>query len=315
MPQQGPGYGQGPDHGYGAGYAQGPGAGGDQGYGQAPGFGPGQGNGKPRNVIAIVALVAAIVGFIFAVWEGAFLVGWILLPIAFVLSLVALFQNGKPKKLAVAALIISIIGTIAGAVAFLGSAFNAFENEFNPETTVSEPAVEVTEPGVEETDVPAEETIEEATPEETTQEDSASGESGSRTNPAPLGSTLSSPEWEVTVNSFTPDATAEVMAENQFNEDPDAGSVYALINVTIKRVAAEPGYPLDVSVGYVTESGNVVNTFDSMVVVPDDLGNANELYEGAEATGNVVVMIPEGGAGTIRVTPGFLGDDVFIATA
>ncbi len=53
--------------------------------GQPPGSQPPPIAGKGRNTIAIVALVAAIVGFIFAVWEGAYLLGWVLLPIAFLL--------------------------------------------------------------------------------------------------------------------------------------------------------------------------------------------------------------------------------------
>ncbi len=43
------------------------------------------------NIVALVAMIVAIVGFIFACIPGALIVGWILLPIAFVLSIVSLF--------------------------------------------------------------------------------------------------------------------------------------------------------------------------------------------------------------------------------
>ena len=95
---------------------------------------PGEPGAKPakvRNTIAIVALAAAIAGFVFAVVEGAYILGWVLLPIAFVLSLVALFQRDKPKKMALAALIIVIVGTVAGAIAFLSSAARVNDAAFS----------------------------------------------------------------------------------------------------------------------------------------------------------------------------------------
>ncbi|MFF1875766.1 DUF2510 domain-containing protein [Kitasatospora herbaricolor] len=38
-----------------------------------------------RNVLGIVALAVAVLGFIFAAIPGALIVGWVLLPIAFIL--------------------------------------------------------------------------------------------------------------------------------------------------------------------------------------------------------------------------------------
>src|SRR5688572_32344571 len=73
---------------------------------------------KNRNVLGIIALVASVVGFVFACIPGALIVGWILLPIAFILALVALFQAGS-KWPAITGLILSIVGTIVGFVVFL----------------------------------------------------------------------------------------------------------------------------------------------------------------------------------------------------
>ncbi|MFF1635834.1 hypothetical protein [Leifsonia sp. NPDC058248] len=50
------------------------------------------------------------------------------------------------------------------------------------------------------------------------------------------------------------------------------------------------------------------------VVAPDPALGADELYKGASATGNLVLAIPADGKGLIRVTPGILAKDVFIAT-
>ena len=40
---------------------------------------------KGRNTVGIVALVMAVIGFIFACVPGALIVGWILLPISFII--------------------------------------------------------------------------------------------------------------------------------------------------------------------------------------------------------------------------------------
>ena len=50
---------------------------------------------KGRNTVGIVALVMAIIGFIFACVPGALIVGWILLPISFIVGLVGLFRKGE----------------------------------------------------------------------------------------------------------------------------------------------------------------------------------------------------------------------------
>lgn len=273
---------------------------------------PPPGPSRQRNTVGLVALVVAVLGFIFAVAEGAYLLGWILLPIAFVLALVALLQRDRPKKMALAALIISIIGTIAGVVAFMGSAAQAFDEAFTDETTVSEPTA--VDPG-EALQSAEPQSKEETTDEPVAMEEEEAAAVGTRENPLPLGSSVSGEDWEVTVNSFSPDATDEVMAENQFNDEPDGGAVYALVNVTVKRIAPESGYPMEVSVGFVTASGNVVTSADAMAVAPESINDATELYEGAEASGNVALMIPQGDTGTLRVSPGLFADDAFFATS
>ena len=258
--------------------------------------GPGR---PPRNAVAIVATVVAVIGFTFAVWEGAYILGWVLLPIAFVLSLVALFQRDRPKKLAVAALIVTIVGTVAGVMAFVASVAGALDDTFNDETTV------VSTPGT------AANTTDDGTSDNDTADNSTAA-AGTRENPHPLGTTVASDDWEVTVNSFTPDATDAVLAENTFNEPPADGTVYALINVTITYQGADSAYASDVTVNYVTTGGEVVDGLEAFVVGPDAIG-LDELYAGGSVTGNVVRQIPAGDTGTIRVTPGWFTDDAFFA--
>lgn len=254
---------------------------------------------RNRNTIAIIAFATAIAGFAFAVWEGAYILGWVLLPVAFVLAIVALVVKDKPRKMAVWALVISVVGTVAGGVAFMGSVGKAIDDSFGTST----PTVKVSEPASGTSEEPADQKTE-----------PAASEAGTRGNPHPLGTTVASDDWEVTVNSFTPDATEAVLAENEFNDKPADGSTYALVNVTLKRVAAEAGTPMEVDVSYVTAAGNVVTIADAFAVAPDAL-SINELYEGASVTGNVVLQIPTGDAGVLRIRPGILSDETFFATS
>lgn len=55
---------------------------------------------KQKNTLGLVALIVAVVGFIFACIPGALIIGWVLLPIAFILAIVALVLKGKSKTFA-----------------------------------------------------------------------------------------------------------------------------------------------------------------------------------------------------------------------
>ena len=73
-------------------------------------------NPKPH-VLGIIALVVAAIGFVFACIPGALIVAWVLLPIAFVLSVVALFLKGA-KWPAITGFVVSIVGAIVATVVF-----------------------------------------------------------------------------------------------------------------------------------------------------------------------------------------------------
>jgi uncharacterized protein DUF2510 len=94
---------------------------------------PGAAPSTKPHVLGIIALVVAAIGFIFACIPGALIVGWILLPIAFILSIVAFFLKGA-KWPAITALALSVVGTIVGAVVFflvVSSSVNQAIDEFD----------------------------------------------------------------------------------------------------------------------------------------------------------------------------------------
>lgn len=267
--------------------------------GQTPPHGnapyPNDKNPKQRNTVGIIGLVVAILGAIMSVVPGAAIIGWILLPIGFILGLVGLFMSGKPKGTAIAAVIVSIVGTILAMAFFVTVVGDAFDDAFNEDVTVSRADGEGAS-DAESADV--------GTPD-------AGSAIGSRENPAAIGDAVSGDQWEVVVNGFTRNATDQVMAANQFNDPPPVGSQYALVNLTATYIGEGSSLVDFIGVAFVTDSGNVIRSFDHAAVTPDPL--EGELYSGASATGNVDLAIPEGATGLLRLELGTFGGEVFVA--
>lgn len=253
---------------------------------------------KPLNVVGLIALITAVLGFIFACVPGALIVGWILLPIAFVLALVSLFLKDKPKGMGITALILSIVGTIVGVVVFFAVVGSSFDNAFGSgDTKVVAPSGEA---GA--TDGAAD-------------KEPVAG-AGTRENPHPVGSVIESKDWRVVVNTITLAATDAVVAANQFNDPPAAGSEYILVNYSVTYIGddANGQTPSFVSLEYVTADGRTVNSYDKSVVEPDPI-SSNALYKGGSATGNQAFEVPSATAaqGVLAVRPGMFGDKVFVA--
>ncbi|WP_280234488.1 DUF4352 domain-containing protein [Nocardia cyriacigeorgica] len=256
---------------------------------------------KERNTLGIIAVITAVIGFIFACIPGALIVGWVLLPIAFILGIVGVCQSGKTKGTSIAAIIISVVGTVVGFVVFLTVVSDAFDDAFNSsDVSVATPAA----PG-------------QATDSDARDQD-ASPDQGTRANPYPLGSVITDGDWQVTVNSVTLNANDAVAAENQFNDPPPPGSQYLLANVTITYIGTDPqGDTPFATVSYITADGNTVNSHDSNAVAPDALDTTSPLFEGASTTGNVEFIVPSASAaqGTLAVEPTLLSDKVFVAVS
>src|SRR5690606_38772930 len=103
--------------------------------------GPPVAPGKERNTLGIIAVITAVVGFLFACIPGALIVGWVLLPIAFILGIVGVCQTGKTKGTSIAALIISVVGTVVGFVVFSAVVSDAFDDAFDTsDVSVATPA-------------------------------------------------------------------------------------------------------------------------------------------------------------------------------
>ncbi|GAA3933821.1 hypothetical protein [Microbacterium soli] len=250
-----------------------------------------------KNVLALIAMIIAIVGFIFACIPGALVVGWVLLPIAFVLSIISLFLKGSRKWMGVVGLIVAVVGTIIGFIVFFAVVATSFNDAFSSgETTVSQPLDEGTDA---------------AESDDTAAESSDSAAEGTRENPYPLASQISNDDWTVVISSVNADGDSVVADANQFNDAAPEGSHYEIVTYTVTYTGDDKGLAAEVQLDAVTSAGNVVSSFDHTVMLSDSFG-LDELYNGASATGSQAFAVPDGDAVLYRVTPGMFADEVFV---
>lgn len=249
---------------------------------------------KQRNVLGLVAFIVAVVGFVFACVPGALIIGWVLLPVAFILGLVSLFMKGRGKGLGITAVILSVVGTVVAVVVFFTVVASAFDESF----------------GGSDVSVGAS-TGEPATAEDSKKSEPSSGSAaGTRDNPAAIGSTITGDDWTAVVNSYTTDGNATVAAD-EFNDAAPAGSHYEIVNYSVTYTGDESGLAGEVIIDLVTSSGKVVNSYDTFVTLPDSIG-ADELFNGATSTGSQAFVVPDGETALVRVRPGVVADEVFV---
>ena len=149
-----------------------------------------------------------------------------------------------------------------------------------------------------------------------TPEEQPAAAQGTRENPYPLGTTISSDDWDVVINSVTLGANDAVAAANMLNQPPDPGTEYIVINytVTYKGSDANGQSPALIGVEYVTGSGTTVSSLEKLVVAPEPAIDAlGTLYNGGSATGNTALQVPSPPDGVLAVRPGVIADKVFVA--
>lgn len=240
---------------------------------------------KQKNTVGRIALITAIVGFIFACIPGALIVGWVLLPVAFILGIVGLVQSGKAKGTSIGAIVVAVIGTIVGFTVFLTVVSDAVDDAFSgSDLVVSEP-----ESG----------------------QGTAGGSSsdGSRDNPLQIGQTVTNKDWTISLGQPR-EASAEVSAENPFNADPKPGMEYWIVPVTATYNGDTTGSPIfEVTVKFVGVDNKTYS--DSCGVIPDDINRVDELYPGGVAEANTCIAVPAGADGLWAVSTGFTGNPSF----
>ena len=223
----------------------------------------------------------------FACIPGALIVGWVLLPIAFVLGVVGVCLSGKTKATSIAAISVSIVGVVVGVVVFFAVVADSFSDAFNEADLSAGPSA----------------------PTVGGDSDGAPPDAGSKGESAAHRPDRQQWEWTVALGQPAESWTL-VAAENQFNEPPQRGMEFWMVPVRATYTGAATGNPAwEVSVKFVGSDNRTYS--DSCGVIPSPLSDVGELYPGGVAEGNVCVAVPAGADGLWTVATGFTGEPVF----
>ena len=125
-------------------------------------------------------------------------------------------------------------------------------------------------------------------------------------------------DWKVKVLGVTPDGTAGVLSENQFNDPPEAGEQFYLVNVSVSYVGRDSATALAELTFSAVDSGNTQIREGGCGVVPDPFDSFTEVFAGGSLTGNLCFAVPSATAGSLvmYVDAGLIqGQRAFLALA
>ncbi|MCY4086251.1 MAG: calcium-binding protein [Actinomycetia bacterium] len=133
---------------------------------------------------------------------------------------------------------------------------------------------------------------------------------GSRANPIPVGQAATLHDsWVVTVNSVTPNATGLVLAENQFNDPPEAGRQFFIVNISATYTGQGSDWFNSSRLEAVGPSAVAYSTLgDSCGVIPGDFPDFTNVFTGGTVTGNICWSVRSSDAGSLVM----FDDDVFL---
>ena len=140
---------------------------------------------------------------------------------------------------------------------------------------------------------------------------------GSRDNPVPLGTAVEvehsgTDHWQVTVLETIADATQIVLDENQFNDSPEVGNQFFIVNVRAKYLGQDSTRFSGISrLKALGDGGVVYTTFGNWCgVIPDELPNP-ELFTNGTIEGNECWQIASSDVDSLLMIlePDFLSDE------
>jgi hypothetical protein len=269
-------------------------------YAAAPGTPPAAGTpgGAPGRGMAIASLVLGILALLGVAIPLLNIGSLIMAIVGLVLGILALKKHAAGKGLPISGIIInalaavlSLIFIVLYAVGF-AAVIGEIANEFTPA-----PPQQTSEPvpgdGAEDPDDgfdPGDGTFAVATPD--------SGP-GSFDEPFAIGDTViltdfGTDTWEVTVDAVDLFADSAVLDADEANEPPATGTQYAVMTLTVTKIAGEPTDPwFAIEVEYLSAAGTTHSQFDALVVDPEpSLFAIGEMSEGDTATGTVTIVVP-----------------------
>lgn len=249
----------------------------------------------------VVALVALLLSLIPIVNNGAF----VLALVGLVLAIVGLVKarRGAPRQgMAIAGIVLAVV---SGAAVLASQAFYSSVLDDVSDALDDTPAVSGEDAQAE----PDADAADQAATDEDGADPEPAAEEGTRDNPFTFAESVGNDDWTIDLGK-PHEAWADIRAENEFNESPADGMEYWIVPVEATYTGSETGTPwLDITVEFVGDDN--VTYSDSCGVIPDDLMDTDELYEGGSAKGNTCVAVPAGAHGAWTLTTGWFADPVF----
>ncbi|WP_199039092.1 hypothetical protein [Glycomyces salinus] len=152
-----------------------------------------------------------------------------------------------------------------------------------------------------------------AVEEETAAEDAAVSYGDGTAPDAPLepGASVEIADWSVSVGEVVLDATDQILDHDSFNEAPEAGRQYIMIELVTTYNGADASDPY-LDLDWDLWDGTLVDHTEPIVLLPNDLMDVRDVAGGESASGNIFLEVPEGDYSTASVVIGeMLGDDEF----
>jgi hypothetical protein len=134
---------------------------------------------------------------------------------------------------------------------------------------------------------------------------------GTRENPHPFGAAVVLADgWRMRVESITPDATAAVLAENMFNDPPQAGHQFFIARVSATYTGAgSESFDGSYRLRAVGSAAVSYSTFqDSCGVIPDEVPSA-DVFTGGTVTGNICWQVRSSDATSLLMYDDAIGSD------
>ncbi|MFG3339089.1 hypothetical protein [Glycomyces sp. NPDC048151] len=236
--------------------------------------------GRPKT-ISILALVFGGVAVLFALIPIAgILLGGLFGVAAIVLGIIGIFKSHR--LFAIIGIALAVVGLIVATVVTVAVGRSVEEIVEDWPTDYETGEDDTDGPGY--GDVPKEDQVVDGT-------DPAA--------PLPAGSEISTGNWLVVISDVVPDATAEVMAADEFNIAPPAGHQFMMFKVdaTYQGETSSTAWA-DLLFGvFVVDS---VYT-EACGFIPDHLSYAPEVFPGGTATGNFCITVPTAGVETAAI--------------
>ncbi|OFT60795.1 hypothetical protein HMPREF3149_07255 [Corynebacterium sp. HMSC05E07] len=235
-----------------------------------------------------------------------YVVGWIMLAVAFICGILSLFLSNQSTLWGVAGLLISVVGCFLASIVFFFFMAAKIMGSL-PDTTLdpgSESSIVGTtvrpwgEEGTSESTSSPTPILTEyfnSVPDENGNQVLEDGTPGSRSNPMPLNTTLNGPEWAVDVSNLNFDGTDEVMAADPSYEKPEGGRKYLVFDLTLTYTGNETDASSEMAFLYF-DPGEEENGQPIKWDVDGFMDVDTPFQPQEKRTGRVAVSVPENGA-------------------